>query len=126
MSVRKGIAVLLLACFGMLIPAAALPLRVCMLEKRVLSTEVHSDANCCSDCTRETDDREPCCLDLDAIPDSPVPQPSLSSIVIDLPTEALAAPPWIDLSHGVLALTVLIRGPVPPAARRAMLGVWRL
>jgi hypothetical protein len=129
MSVQKVIAVLLLACLGILIPAAASPLRVCMLEKRVPSTEVHSDANCCSDCTRETDDREPCCMDLDALPDSSVPQPSLSlptTIVIDLPVELLSPPPWIELGHGFLALTEPIRRSAPPAARRAVLGVWRL
>lgn len=129
MSVRRVIAAILLACFGMLIPTVASPLRVCMLEMRVLSNEVHPDASCCSDCTRETDDRDPCCLDLEALPDSSVPQPSISlppAIVIDLPAGVLAPPPWIELGHGVLALTEPIRGPAPPAARRAVLGVWRL
>jgi hypothetical protein len=129
MSVRKAIAAFLLACFGMLIPTVATPLRVCMLEQRVFSTEVRSNANCCSDCTRETDDRNPCCLDLEALPDSSVPQPSISLppvIVTHLQERVIVSPPWIESVDEVKAFVEPVRGPAPPAARRAVLGVWRL
>jgi hypothetical protein len=122
-------AAFLLACFGMLIPTVASPLRVCLLEERLLVAEVHSDSNCCSDCTRETDDRNTCCLDLEALPDSSAPQPSISLppvIITDLPAGLSPLPPRIEIGDGIPALPEPVRGTAPPSTRRAVLGVWRM
>ena len=129
MTVRKAMTAFLLACFGMLIPTVASPLRVCMLEQRVLTAEVRSEANCCSDCTRETDDRNPCCVDLEALPDSSVPEPAISLPpvnVISLPMDVMVTPPWVEPFHEAPAFADPVHGLAPPAVRRAVLGVWRL
>ena len=122
-------AVLLLACFGILLPTAASPVRVCMLENRLLVSEVDSDSNCCSDCTRETDERNPCCMDLEALPDASAPQPSVDLppiTITELQVAAIPPPMTVDLYRWIDSPTGAIRGPTSPAAYRAVLSIWRL
>lgn len=129
MSVRKVIAVFLLACFGILLPSAASPLRVCLLEQRLLIAEVSSDANCCSDCNRETDKRSPCCMDLEALPDASAPQPSIELppvIITDIPVAAIPPLMPMDLGRWIDSPPRTIRGPTSPSAYRAVLSIWRL
>ena len=129
MSVRKVMAVLLLACFGILLPTAASPVRVCLLENRILISEVDSDSNCCSDCTRETDERNSCCMDLEALPDASAPQPSVELppiIITELQIAAIPPPMSVDLCRWIDAPSGTIRGPTSPAAYRAVLSIWRL
>lgn len=126
-NVRKIVAALLLFCVGILIPASALPVRFCLLEFELSSAQ--ADSKCCSDCSRGTELPDPCCVDLDELPDSTAPQ-----VPVELPpvivTEVLAefrpihALPWGSGENFVASPP--IRGPTSPAAHRAVLGIWRL
>jgi hypothetical protein len=107
----------------MMLPVAAMPLRVCLLEdKRV-------DPDCCSDCDRQSDGRDPCCMDVDPLPDSQTPQPLIvlpPVIVIDLPETTILKPVMMESGCDIFELSEPIRGPTSPAAYRAVLGVWRM
>ena len=127
---RKVIAMLLLACLGMMIPLAGSSLRLCLLENRLLvggsECGVEKDP-CCPDCGDHHED--PCCVQMDDLPDAPAPQaPDLlpAPLVMDLPEPAFVAPRAIFTACSVHLAATPIRGPDTPAAHRALLGVWRL
>ena len=127
---KRVIAAFLLACLGMMIPLAGSPLRLCLLENRLLvgGSECGAEKEpCCPDCGDHHED--PCCVELDELPDLPVPQGPdelPSPLVMDLPAPAFIAPlPVLGAGSVHLAATP-IRGPDTPAAHRALLGVWRL
>ncbi len=129
MFVRKVIAVFLLACFGILLPTAASTVRVCLLEERILIAETSTDSKCCSDCNRDTDEHNPCCMDLEALPDAPTPQPSVELppiVITNLPLASIPPPITLDPDCWIDAPLGLIRGPTSPAAYRAVLSIWRL
>lgn len=129
MFVRKVIAVFLLACFGIPLPTAASTVRVCLLEKRILIAETSTESKCCSDCNRDTDEHNPCCMDLEALPDTSVPQPSVELppiVITDLQLAAIPPPITLDSGRWIDALSGIIRGPTSPAAYRALLSIWRL
>jgi hypothetical protein len=126
---RKVIATFLLACLGMMLPTAALPLRVCFLEPQIFMADGGPDSKCCPDCTRESDESDPCCVDLEALPDAPAPQPSIElppAIITFICENAILAPLRIERDRKVFARPERIRGPTSPAAHRAVLGIWRL
>jgi hypothetical protein len=126
MPVRKLIAALLLVCFGILIPMAASPVRICTLEENHLVADV---SKCCSGCDRETEEHDPCCLELEALPDASAPQPSVELpplIVSELPQSLLPGPTILVLCNLTDSQSAPIRGANSPAAYRAVLGIWRL
>ena len=68
---RRAIAALLLACLGVLFPLAATPVRLCLLEQRVLVPGVSecglTKSKCCPDCGDHHEEK-PCCVDLEDLP----------------------------------------------------------
>ncbi len=117
---RKLMATILAICFGILLPAAAMPARVCLLDPSERSED------CCNTCTTG---RQDCCADLKTLPDAPMPGGNfetpafvgyaIASIIAEPPRipESIAPPPWHARPR---------TGIGPPAARLAVLNVWRL
>jgi hypothetical protein len=126
---KRVIAGFLLACLGMMIPLAGSPLRLCLLENRLLvgGSECGAEKDpCCPDCGDHHED--PCCVELEELPEAPapgVPDDLPSPPVMKLPEPAFVAPPVLAAVSVHLAANP-IRGPDTPAAHRAWLGVWRL
>lgn len=127
---QRLVAAILLACLGMMIPLAGSPLRLCLLENRLLvggSACGGEKDPCCPDCGDHHE--EPCCVELEEMPDVPVP-PAPDELpaptVMDLPDPAFVAPPLVLAAGSVHLAATPIRGPDTPAAHRAWLGVWRL
>jgi hypothetical protein len=128
---RRAIAALLLACLGMMIPLAATPVRLCLLEHRLLVPGVSGcgleKSPCCPDCGDHHE--EPCCVDLEDLPDAPAPSapeglPAIT--VVDLPAAVFTVPPAVLVAGAIAEAAVPIRGPDSPAAWRALWEVWRL
>lgn len=130
---QRFIAALLLACLGITVPLAAAPLRLCLIEGRVLVPGVDRCAeaappDCCKHCQADPE-REPCCLELEEMPDAPAPSTPENlpaPPVMDLPVPAFVAPPAIGCAPAVHSPATPVRGPDGPAAQRARLEVWRL
>lgn len=127
---KRVIAAFLLACLGMMIPLAGSPLRLCLLENRLLlgGSECGEEKYpCCPDCGDHHEN--PCCVELEELPEAPAPPaPDVlpSPLVMDLPAPAFIAPPPLITACSVYFAATPIRGPDTPAAHRALLGVWRL
>jgi hypothetical protein len=125
--VRQTLAAVLLFCVGILIPASASPVRFCLLEFTLNFSP--ADSKCCSDCNKGTELPDPCCIDLEEMPDSTAPQ-----VPVELPPLIVTEVPekWcpIDvvtwMSEVDFHAATPIRGPTSPAAYRAVLGIWRL
>lgn len=127
---ERLVATILLACLGMIIPLAGSPLRLCLLENRLLvgGSDCGEEKDpCCPDCG---DHHEvPCCVELEKLPDVPVPPaPDVlpGPFAMDLPQPAFVAPRPTFTACSVHLAATPIRGPDTPAAHRALLGVWRL
>jgi hypothetical protein len=130
---RKLVAALLLVCFGILIPLAASPVRVCLLDGTVTSAAFPADScgerECCPDCDRDADPGAPCCVDLDELPDSSVPHPPVElppAVFAELPQHACPEVALAEPVRVVFTRSESIRGTDSPTAYRAVLGVWRL
>ena len=124
---RRVIAAILLACLGIMLPGSASPIRVCLLDKGIFSADV--DAPCCPDCKKDLGEADPCCMDLAALPETPAPPvpPSLPPVPsITLQPGLIPLPVFEVIPTGFYSEAASIRGPGPPAAWRAVLGVWRL
>ena len=71
---RRTVAILLLACFGILVPLSASPVRVCFLDADAAAGSLmigqNAGKDCCDGCTRESETPDPCCLDVEELPDS--------------------------------------------------------
>ena len=127
LSVRQILSALLLVCVGILIPASASPVRICFLKFELNSSQ--GDSKCCKDCSQESGQPDPCCLDLEELPDSGTPQVPVvlpPAIVSDVPVGLcpIHAMTWISVRN--FGVSTPIRGPTSPAAYRAVLGIWRL
>ena len=119
-AVRKLLAVLLLLCVVISIPATASPVRICFLELSLNLTS--EEAKCCSDCTRENELPEPCCSDLEALPDAPAPQ-----VPVELPA-AVITDLHVDSGHfdvfspriscNGFSESAPVRGPLPASGSR--------
>lgn len=120
---RRAIAVLLLACLGMMVPLAAAPLRFCLMKSQVVSSMS------CPKCHKLPKPHEaPCCLEIDQ-PDATLPGIPLGLppvVAIDLPPPVFVLPPVELLPASAEAYFEPIRGPDTPGRHRAVLGVWRL
>jgi hypothetical protein len=127
--VRQVLAMLLLTCLGLMLPAAAVPVRLCLLDFTLFSCSVVEDGKCCPDCEQGETEPASCCLDLEGLPDASSPDPS-----IELP-QMIGS----DLSNPLCGLQLAetgdrtpfrpsapIRGPSSPSAHRAVLGIWRI
>jgi hypothetical protein len=126
-AVRKLMATFLLICVGLLIPASASPVRFCLLELALNFSP--ADAKCCSDCSRGTELPDPCCVDLEEMPDSTAPQTPIElppAIVTEVPAGLCPIHATTRVVGGNLLVSTPIRGPTSPAAYRAVLGIWRL
>ena len=132
---RRMLAMVLLFCFGILIPAGFASSRFCLLQGGFVDavscdSEVSGEDDgqkCCVDCHRGEDESTPCCVDLEGLPDAQVPQfqhalPALASI--DLPAPSLPASREPVTLPGKVPVQAPIRGPTSPAAFRAVLEVW--
>jgi hypothetical protein len=128
---RRAIAALLLVCLGVMVPLAATPVRLCLLEQRLLVPGAAEcglkKSACCPDCGDHHE--SPCCVDLEDLPDAPAPTfpeglPAIAAI--DLPAPVFVLPPVVLVEDSIYETAVPIRGPDSPAAWRARLEVWRL
>lgn len=132
---KRLVAAMVLACLGITLPLAACPLRLCLVDGRVLvpgidrcADDKSAPPDCCKNCQPDPQ-RDPCCLDLEEMPDAPAPTPPDELVAppsMDLPPPAFVAPPPVMTGGPVHLAATPIRGPDSPAARRALLGVWRL
>lgn len=117
---KKFFATLLLVCYGVILPVAASPVRICLLEERERTPD------CCEKCPSTHKD---CCAEMDTLPDSPVPTnptdippfvaAELASFIIGDFPEVVGLPQAPAFSQP-------IRGPDTPAAYRSVLGVWSI
>lgn len=117
---RKLMVTILAICYGILLPAAGMPLRVCLLDAMERSVD------CCDDCS---DDSKDCCVDVETLPDSPMPGASFETpafvgyaipfVMTELPCipVRIVPPPCFERPR---------TGIGPPAERLAVLNVWRL
>jgi len=117
---RKVFATLLLVCFGMIVPLAGQPLRVCLLEMK------ERQEDCCKKCHTEHKD---CCAEVGEIPDAPLPGTPLDVppfIGFVLPVFEAACPVEIVPAQVTVGYLPPIRGPDSPGAFRSVLNIWRL
>lgn len=124
---RKVLAAFLLFCVGIMVSASATPVRICLLNASLESAK--EESTCCTDCTREAEKSEPCCHDLEQLPDAPVPQDPVElppAVVADLPPVLFVSPVLTVVYQEMFSVSEPIRGPTSPAAHRAVLGIWRL
>jgi hypothetical protein len=125
---KSLVALLLLACFGIILPTAASPTRVCLMQVGLSAAGGPAD-DCCPDCPSEEPADDPCCVVVKVLPDTAAPHP-----LLELPpllfTEMADGTCWSPLEwvtcHGTSRAPVSIRGPTSPAAHRAVLGIWKL
>lgn len=133
---RRVMAAFLLACLGVIIPLAGSPVRVCVLDGKLLmpgfsecSREAAQKAPCCPDCGEKDHGEQPCCLGIKELPDATTPDDPgriPAAVVMDLPENLFSIPDPVAVRGEIFHAAVPIRGPDGPVARRALLGVWRL
>ena len=133
---RRVIAALLLVCLGMIFPLAGSPVRLCLLDHKLLvpgfsscSMETAKKAPCCHHGGKKDHDKSPCCLELDDLPDATppaTPDAVPPAMVTELPEPMFPAPLPVFHQEPVFRPSMPIRGPDNPASRRAILEVWRL
>ncbi len=128
---RQFFAVLVLLCFGITIPSAALTMRICLSDGVSMGSgfatsekATFGSDNDCSDCCKKD---KSCCAELKKLPDSTLrfgdfQLPDL--VVVDLPPLACWIAPLLDGGHRIYRASVPIRGPDLPSVRRAILAVW--
>lgn len=136
---NRLLSALLLFCLGLAVPLAATPLRVCLLDHRLLIgglDECQSDSEggklpCCPDCEHHGRKGKPvdCCIDVDPLPQIqkpalPAPLPPLTAI--DLPPPVFVLPVLCESTPATCWISGPIRGPDPWPPHRSVLGVWRL
>jgi hypothetical protein len=129
---RRLVAVLLLVCFGMMVPAAAVQLRLCTVDDSlVYPTGVvlkagPADDGCCEDCSR-TPEPSPCCFEVEKLPEvtPPPPPEALPALSFwELPAVIFASP--VRILSGSLDLPASHLSFPPSAHQRAWFGVWTI
>ena len=137
---RQFIAMLLLTCFGILIPTAASPARVCRLESTVyaggfesfgitIGEDGSAKAKCCPECGEEGKKSDPCCVEIHKLPDSTEPPASYGLpqvLPVELKDYALGVERAIDHEVEVFSAAEPIRGPTDQGVRRALLSIWNI
>lgn len=130
---QRLLAAVLMFCFGIMLPLAASPVRMCLMEGTIHVpgfpaigvADTHGDA-CCPDCGNHD---QPCCAELQKLPDSTLPAtfPDLPPLVgIDLPGVWFLAPLEPVVLDPAFHPSVPIRGPDTPSEHRAVLAIWRI
>lgn len=130
---------LLLVCLGMMIPTAAMPMRVCSLESSVHLGGFESygvvhlkdgteKVKCCPHCGEKEDENNPCCVDVQKLPDSPefIPFGLPPFLPVEIAEFQITVKRVEFLLPEVYEAAQPIRGPTDPGRRRAMLGVWTI
>jgi hypothetical protein len=123
---RRLIAAFLLACLGMMVPLAAAPLRICLIENKIKEA---GDKPCCPKCKKETKHDSNCCVQVEDLPDAPLasfPEGIPPLMSVDLPPQPFLLPPVAIIPVESFVAATPIRGPDEPCRLRAILGVWRL
>jgi hypothetical protein len=117
---RRFTAIILVICFGILIPAAATPIRICLLDPE------ERTGDCCRTCSSDSNE---CCADLAPLPDTSIPNGNFetpSFVGYPIPYTLATLP----LIAERIALPSRHARPAagigPPTARLAALNVWRL
>lgn len=135
-AVRRALATFLLLCIGMMIPLAASPVRVCLLDGSVMmsafkaASDAQPENDCCTDCDDPAKSlHDDCCADLEKLPDSTLPLGKVDApdmAVMDV--VPLVLPPICEtwVTHSVFIPSTPIRGPDSPCAYRAVLAIWRI
>ena len=133
---RRMLAALLLLILSVSLPFGAGSLRFCLLENRILLTEVEpcptAAKKCCSKCKadRSHGQDKPCCVELKKLPDSNLPSapdrvPAYDAVA--LPQQVFA--PLIvscEAKESSREWPVELSALPPPSLRRALLGVWTI
>ncbi|WP_035607357.1 hypothetical protein [Haloferula sp. BvORR071] len=104
----------------MLIPLAASPVRICLVETKAA-------ASCCAKCKQKHTPE--CCLDVERLPKAQPPATPVGlppAAAIDLPPVVFELPPVNLVPLAAFDWFEPIRGPDTPCCLRARLGVWRL
>lgn len=114
------IATILAVCLGIVLPAAPIPVRVCLLDP------AEQTEDCCGTCSTSDED---CCVHSEVLPDSPLPAGNFETPAF----VGYAIPPMMAelplIPERILPPPCFERTPTgigPPAARLAVLNVWRL
>ncbi len=124
---QRTLAALLLICVGILIPASAAPVRICFMELGLNTYQEFS--KCCIDCSQESEVPDPCCHDLEELPEAIAPQfPAElpAAVITEMPVHHCLTPVTTILPLAHFPTSAPIRGPTSPAAFRAVLSIWRL
>jgi hypothetical protein len=131
---RRLVAILLVLCCGVLVPAAVGQLRLCTedLTLRVSAFEAPTQAAaedaCCDDCSKPAP-AAPCCIKVAKLPAStaPSPQEALPTIVSWDAAPIAFAPVLRLLAGPAVALGAeALHAPPAACAVRALLEVWRI
>lgn len=115
-----------MVCLGMMIPLAASPVRICLIEHKIVDA---GQEPCCPKCKKETKHDPGCCVQLDELPDSPpagFPEGVPPVIVLDLPPQGFILPLPELVAVSIFSVGEPIRGPDGSCGIRALFGVWRL
>ncbi|RYD19611.1 MAG: hypothetical protein EOP88_18300 [Verrucomicrobiaceae bacterium] len=133
-SVRRAAAVLLLVCFGLMLPSVAGPIRSCILENDVHAAGFTSYGKtptgkdkCCPDCG-STEDGDSCCVEVKKLPDAEASVPAFSPalLLFEIPAMlGMPSRPMVELPTPASPSTP-IRGPDAPGAFRARLSIWNI
>jgi len=133
---------LLLLCFGMFIPAAGMPLNICLEESGMVrlgfqscdeATESNASGDCCSDSgpKEEAPKDSPCCFETGIMPNGMPPglplkiAPPLFT-VLELPEFLLNPFQASEIAETKKILPQAVPRPDTASERRALLSVWRI
>jgi hypothetical protein len=129
---RRLVAILLLICCGIVIPAAAGQVRLCTTDYSLsvdsLSAESAKPAACCDECSKPPG-KAPCCLQVEKLPAFTVPatqEPLPALVGWDAPLISFAPVLRLLAAHSELARHQPIRGPSVASAPQALFEVWRI
>lgn len=134
--IRRVIATFLLLCMALSVPASAASMRICFIEAELVlpswsaaTTDDSEGLQCCGECSRGTEQPDPCCVDLEELPDAAAPHlPTVipPAVIFEIPTNLDPSPVITETDLRSFSPSEPIRGPSSPAAYRAVLGIWRL
>lgn len=132
---RRLVAILLLLCCGMVVPAAVANLRLCTADFTLSVSELEGPTQaaaeldaCCDDCSKPVPGA-PCCINVAKLPafTAPSPQEALPAILAwDAAPITFAPVLRLLADHPTPAGRDSPRGPPSACARRALLEVWRI
>lgn len=117
---RNFTATILVICLGILLPAAAMSVRICLLDAEERTED------CCRTCPSDSGD---CCADLEPLPHAPVPDGNFETPAF----LGYAIPPTLAtlplVPERIIPPSCHARPPTaigPSTSRLAVLNVWRL